>query len=66
MFTGLVEEKGILKEKIPTGDGFQFVIEANIITTAKSSIRAMDLVITMPPMVNSSVGMRGISHIRVA
>ena len=31
MFTGLVEEKGILKEKIPTGDGFQFVIEANII-----------------------------------
>lgn len=29
MFTGLVEEKGILKEKIPTGDGFQFVIEAN-------------------------------------
>ena len=28
MFTGLVEEKGILKEKIPTGDGFQFVIEA--------------------------------------
>jgi riboflavin synthase len=31
MFTGLVEEKGILKEKIPTGEGFQFVIEANII-----------------------------------
>ena len=31
MFTGLVEEKGILKEKIPTGDGFQFLIEANII-----------------------------------
>jgi riboflavin synthase len=31
MFTGLVEEKGTLKEKIPTGDGFQFVIEANII-----------------------------------
>ena len=31
MFTGLVEEKGILKEKIPTGDGFQFVIEAKII-----------------------------------
>ena len=31
MFTGLVEEKGILKEKIPTGDGFQFVIQANII-----------------------------------
>jgi riboflavin synthase len=31
MFTGLVEEKGILKEKIPTGDGFQFIIEANII-----------------------------------
>jgi len=29
MFTGLVEEKGTLKEKIPTGDGFQFVIEAN-------------------------------------
>ena len=29
MFTGLVEEKGILKEKIPTGDGFQFTIEAN-------------------------------------
>ena len=31
MFTGLVEEKGKLKEKIPTGDGFQFVIEANLI-----------------------------------
>ena len=31
MFTGLVEEKGILKEKIPTGEGFQFVIQANII-----------------------------------
>jgi riboflavin synthase len=31
MFTGLVEEKGTLKEKIPTGDGFQFVIEAKII-----------------------------------
>ena len=31
MFTGLVEEKGILKEKIPTGDGFQFVIEAKIV-----------------------------------
>lgn len=31
MFTGLVEEKGILKEKIPTGEGFQFVIKANII-----------------------------------
>jgi len=31
MFTGLVEEKGSLKEKIPTGDGFQFVIEANLI-----------------------------------
>jgi riboflavin synthase len=28
MFTGLVEEKGTLKEKISTGDGFQFVIEA--------------------------------------
>jgi riboflavin synthase len=31
MFTGLVEEKGKLKEKIPTGDGFQFVIEAKIV-----------------------------------
>ena len=31
MFTGLVEEKGKLKDKIPTGDGFQFVIEANLI-----------------------------------
>ena len=31
MFTGLVEEKGILKDKIPTGDGFQFVIEAKIV-----------------------------------
>lgn len=29
MFTGLVEETGILKEKIPTGDGFRFTIEAN-------------------------------------
>jgi riboflavin synthase len=29
MFTGLVEEKGILVNKIPTGDGFQFEIEAN-------------------------------------
>ncbi|WP_337864579.1 riboflavin synthase [Ignavibacterium sp.] len=28
MFTGLVEEKGILKEKIPTGEGFQFEISA--------------------------------------
>ena len=28
MFTGLVEEKGILKEKIPTGNGFQFEIQA--------------------------------------
>ena len=31
MFTGLVEEKGILNEKIPTGDGFQFVITADLI-----------------------------------
>ncbi len=31
MFTGLVEEKGILKEKIPTEEGFQFLIEAKII-----------------------------------
>lgn len=31
MFTGLVEEKGKLKEKISTGDGFQFVIEAKIV-----------------------------------
>lgn len=29
MFTGLVEEKGILLEKLPTGDGFQFTIKAN-------------------------------------
>lgn len=29
MFTGLVEEKGILIDKIPTGDGFQFTIKAN-------------------------------------
>lgn len=28
MFTGLVEEKGILTEKNPTGDGFQFEIQA--------------------------------------
>lgn len=28
MFTGLVEEKGILIQKIPTGDGFQFEIQA--------------------------------------
>ena len=28
MFTGLIEEKGILTEKIPTGDGFQFEIRA--------------------------------------
>ena len=31
MFTGLIEEKGILKEKLATGDGFQFTIEANVI-----------------------------------
>ncbi|MDP2363920.1 MAG: riboflavin synthase [Ignavibacteria bacterium] len=31
MFTGLVEYKGTLKEKIPTGVGFQFVITAKII-----------------------------------
>lgn len=29
MFTGLVEEMGILKDKIPTGDGYQFKIEAD-------------------------------------
>jgi riboflavin synthase len=29
MFTGLVEEKGILIDKIPSGDGFQFTIRAN-------------------------------------
>lgn len=29
MFTGLVEEKGILIEKLPSGDGFQFTIKAN-------------------------------------
>lgn len=29
MFTGLVEEMGILKDKIPTGDGYQFIIEAD-------------------------------------
>lgn len=28
MFTGLVEEKGVLVSKIPTGDGFQFEIQA--------------------------------------
>lgn len=28
MFTGLVEEKGILIKKIPTGNGFQFEIQA--------------------------------------
>ena len=28
MFTGLVEEKGKLNQKIKTGDGYQFVIEA--------------------------------------
>lgn len=28
MFTGLIEEKGILIQKIPTGDGFQFEIQA--------------------------------------
>ncbi|MEJ5262146.1 MAG: riboflavin synthase [Ignavibacterium sp.] len=28
MFTGLVEERGILVEKIPTGEGFQFEIAA--------------------------------------
>ncbi len=28
MFTGLVEEKGTLSEKLPTGDGFQFTIKA--------------------------------------
>jgi riboflavin synthase len=28
MFTGLVEEKGILIDKIPTGDGFQLTIKA--------------------------------------
>lgn len=33
MFTGLVEEKGILREKNPTGDGFQFTIEAYKIMT---------------------------------
>ena len=33
MFTGLVEEKGILREKNPTGNGFQFTIEANKIMT---------------------------------
>lgn len=31
MFTGLVEEKGKLIDKIATGDGFKFVIEANLI-----------------------------------
>jgi riboflavin synthase len=29
MFTGLVEEKGTLKIKTPTGDGFQFTFEAD-------------------------------------
>lgn len=29
MFTGLVEEKGVLVSKLPTGDGFQFTIKAN-------------------------------------
>jgi riboflavin synthase len=29
MFTGLVEEKGTLKIKIPTGDGYQFTFEAD-------------------------------------
>lgn len=31
MFTGLVEEKGKLKNKIPTGDGFQFEVEAKTV-----------------------------------
>ncbi len=31
MFTGLVEETGKLKEKIKTGDGYQLVIEANVV-----------------------------------
>lgn len=29
MFTGLVEEKGILTDKLPTGEGFQFTIKAS-------------------------------------
>ena len=29
MFTGLIEEKGILLDKLPTGDGFKFTIKAN-------------------------------------
>jgi riboflavin synthase len=29
MFTGLIEEKGILVDKLPTGDGFKFTIKAN-------------------------------------
>ena len=32
MFTGLVEEMGILKEKIKTGDGYQLVISGNEVT----------------------------------
>ncbi len=31
MFTGLVEEKGKLINKIPTGDGFQFEIQAQLV-----------------------------------
>ncbi len=31
MFTGLVEEKGKLKNKIATGDGFQFEVEASLV-----------------------------------
>jgi riboflavin synthase len=32
MFTGLIEEKGFIKEKIKTGDGIRFVLSAKRIT----------------------------------
>lgn len=57
MFTGLVEETGTLREKIPTGDGFQFVIEAKKIMddlNLGSSVAVNGCCLTVVNIVNNT------------
>jgi riboflavin synthase len=60
MFTGLVEEKGKLINKIKTGDGFRLVIKADKVledTQIGSSISVNGCCLTVVEMKNDSVAM---------
>ena len=60
MFTGLVEEKGTIKNKIKTGDGYRFEIEADKIlsdTEIGSSVSVNGCCLTVVEKNNKSVFM---------